>query len=208
MESHLDHCKLESPPTSLPLVNLTSLFVLDLSFNQFNSSIPQWLVNLTSLTELDFSFNNIQDAIAFDHVNLRHHKYLYLSGNRYLTGQLPSFSGNLCKLKTLDLSQINFCGTIDGFLGNASACLNKSLKSLDLSFNNLLGKIPDSLGRLGSLRYLNLEYYSFWGSIPASIGSLSYLQDWTSLIMSHNYCGLRIFHTTTYLEKFQAQWVS
>ena len=102
---------------------------------------------------------------------------LYLSGNRYLTGQIPSFLGNPCKLKSLDLSQINFCGTIDGFLGNASACLNKSLESLDLSFNNLLGKIPDSLGRLGSLRYLNLEYDSFWGSILASIGSLSSLQD-------------------------------
>ncbi|KAK7844712.1 receptor-like protein eix2 [Quercus suber] len=161
VELYLDYCKLENLPTSLPSVNLTSLFVLDLSFNQFNSSIPQWLVNLTSLTTLDLHFNHFQDAIAFDFVNLRNLRDLYLSGNRYLT----------------DLSQNNFCGTIDGFLGNASACLNKSLESLDLSYNNLLGKIPDSLGRLGSLRYLNLEYNSFWGSIPASIGSLSSLQD-------------------------------
>ena len=177
VELHLDHCKLQSLSTSLPFVNLTSLSVLDLSYNQFNSSIPQWLVNLTSLTKLDLSFNYFQDAIAFDFVNLRNLRDLYLSGNRYITGQLPSFSGNRCKLKTLDFSQNNFCGTIDGFLGNASACLNKSLESLDLSFNNLLGKIPDSLGRLGSLRYLNLAYNSFWGSIPASIGSLSSLQN-------------------------------
>ena len=177
VELHLDHCKLQSLSTSLPFVNLTSLSVLDLSYNQFNSSIPQWLVNLTSLTKLDLSFNYFQDAIAFDFVNLRNLRDLYLSGNRYITGQLPSFSGNLCKLKTSDFSQNNFCGTIDGFLGNASACLNKSLESLDLSFNNLLGKIPDSLGRLGSLRYLNLAYNSFWGSIPASIGSLSSLQN-------------------------------
>ena len=46
-----------------------------------------------------------------------------------------------------------------------------------MSFDNLLGKIPDSLGRLASLRYPNLEYNSFWGSIPASIGSLSSLHD-------------------------------
>ncbi|KAM4102243.1 hypothetical protein ACB094_05G209200 [Castanea mollissima] len=177
VELHLDHCKLQSLPTSLLLVNLTSLSVLDLSYNHFNSSIPQWLVNLTSLTKLDLRFNYFQDTIPFDFVNLRNLRDLYLSGNRYITGQLPSFAGNLCKLRTLDLSQMNFCGTIDGFLGNASACLNKSLESLDLSVNNLLGKIPDSLGRLGSLRYLNLEYNSFWGSIPASIGSLSCLQD-------------------------------
>ena len=70
VELHLDHCKLESLPTSLPLVNLTCPFVLDLSYNQFNSSIPQWLVNLTSLTTLDLLFNYFQDTIPFDFVNL------------------------------------------------------------------------------------------------------------------------------------------
>ncbi|KAL0012786.1 hypothetical protein SO802_007894 [Lithocarpus litseifolius] len=177
VELHLDHCKLKTLPTSLPLVNLTSLFVLDLSYNRFSSFIPQWLVNLTSLIKLDLRFNYFQDTIPFDFVNLRNLRVLYLSGNPDITGQLPSFLGNLCKLKTLDLSLNNFCGTIEGFLGNASACLNKSLESLYLSFNNLLGKVPDSLGRIGSLRYLHLEYNSFWGSIPASIGSLSSLQD-------------------------------
>ena len=69
-ELYLDHCKLESLPTSLPLVNLTCLFALDLSYNQFNSSIPQWLVNLTSLTTLYLRFNYFQDTIPFDFVNL------------------------------------------------------------------------------------------------------------------------------------------
>ena len=40
-ELHLSECELERRlPPSLPFVNFTSLFVLDLSNNQFNSSIP------------------------------------------------------------------------------------------------------------------------------------------------------------------------
>ncbi|KAK9989502.1 hypothetical protein SO802_029741 [Lithocarpus litseifolius] len=89
---------------------------------------------------------------------------------------MPSFFGHLCKLKVLDLSGNKFSGNIDGFLGNFSACLNNSLQSLDLSANQLVGKIPNSLGTLESLRYLSLASNLFWGSIPASIGSLSSLQ--------------------------------
>nr|XP_023918150.1 receptor-like protein EIX1 [Quercus suber] len=134
------------------LSGLSSLKYLDMGHVDLSGvganwlHVVNWLPSLVALTTLDLHFNHFQDAIAFDFVNLRNLRDLYLSGNRYLTG-------------------------------NASACLNKSLESLDLSYNNLLGKIPDSLGRLGSLRYLNLEYNSFWGSIPASIGSLSSLQD-------------------------------
>ncbi|XP_030969618.1 receptor-like protein EIX2 [Quercus lobata] len=153
LELRLSYCDLESLPPSLPFVNFTSLLVLDLSENQFHSSIPQWLFNLENLTTLD------------------------LSGNFFLQGQFPSFFQNRCKLKTLDLSWNNFDGNIDGFLDDLSASLNNCLESLDLSYNQLVGKIPDSLGKLGSLRYLNLENNSFWGSIPFSIGNLSSLEE-------------------------------
>uniref|UniRef100_A0A2N9G7E5 Uncharacterized protein n=1 Tax=Fagus sylvatica TaxID=28930 RepID=A0A2N9G7E5_FAGSY len=176
LELHLSGCELESLPPSLPFINSTSLFVLDLSENQFNSSILQWLLNLTSLTKLDLSSNSFQGSIPYDFVNLRNLEHLDLSSNQ-ITGQLPSFCGNLCKLETLDLSGNKFCGNIDELFGNSTACLNNSLESLDLSFNELVGNIPDSLGRLGSLRYLFLYHNSFSGSIPASIGNLSSLQE-------------------------------
>ena len=156
-ELHLSECELERRlPPSLPFVNFTSLFVLDLSNNQFNSSIPQWLFNLTSLTILDLSSNSLQGTIPYNFVNLRNLEHLDLSENPYITSNLPSFLGNLCKLKTLSLKSTNIGGNIVGFLDNFSTCLNSTLESLDLSLNELSGNVPDSLGRLESLKYLNL----------------------------------------------------
>ncbi|XP_030964906.1 receptor-like protein EIX2 [Quercus lobata] len=176
-ELHLSECELDHRLLpSLPFVNFTSLFVLDLSNNQFNSSIPQWLFNLTSLTILDLSFNSLQGTIPYNFVNLRNLEHLDLSENPYITGNLPSFLGNLCKLKTLSLKSTNIGGNIGGFLGHFSTCLNSSLEFVDLSLNELLGNIPDSLGRLERLKYLNLYYNHFGSSIPPSIGNLSSLQ--------------------------------
>ena len=83
---------------------ISPLSVLDLSFNQFNSSIPRWLFNLTSLTKLDLGYNALQGTIPYNFVNLRNLVGLDMSGNQNITGQLPSFFGNFCKLKTLVLS--------------------------------------------------------------------------------------------------------
>ncbi|KAF3950489.1 hypothetical protein CMV_023764 [Castanea mollissima] len=68
-ELSLYSCELKHLPSSLTFLNLTSLRVLDLSYNPFNTSIdlsynpfntsiPQWLFNLTSLTSLDLTFSN------------------------------------------------------------------------------------------------------------------------------------------------------
>ncbi|KAI5332376.1 hypothetical protein L3X38_022505 [Prunus dulcis] len=68
LELHLSYCFLESfqlsPqkinftfPLSLQKINFTSLSVLDLSSNYFNTSFPSWLFNLTSLRKLDLSGN-------------------------------------------------------------------------------------------------------------------------------------------------------
>ncbi|GMY32231.1 receptor-like protein EIX1 [Fagus crenata] len=163
LELHLSSCELESLPPSLPFVNSTSLFVLDLSNNQFNSSIPQWLLNLTSLTKLDLRSNSLQGSIPYDFVNLRNLEHLDLRYNQ-IRGQLPSFCGNLCKLKTLDLSWNNFYGNIDGLFGNSSACLNNSLESLDL--RDVIPK--EWVSKASELTFLDLSYNQIMGPIPLS----------------------------------------
>ena len=86
-----------------------------------------------SLTILDLNFNSLQGTIPYNFVNLRNLEHLDLSENPYITGNLPSILGNLCKLNTLSLKSTNIGGNIGGFLDNFSTCLNSSLEFVDLS---------------------------------------------------------------------------
>ncbi|KAJ1414178.1 Leucine-rich repeat [Sesbania bispinosa] len=152
LELHLSSCNLGSLPPHFPFSNITSLSVLDLSGNHFNSSIPYWLFNISTLTKLN----------------------LYLSS---LRGPLPAMPGrwNLCKLQNLDLSNNYYLtGDITEMI-EALSCSNQSLEWLYLSDNQLTGRLPHSLDKFNSLFYLDLSNNSLSGPIPASIGNLSNL---------------------------------
>nr|XP_027125665.1 receptor-like protein EIX2 [Coffea arabica] len=151
-ELHLSQCQLLNLPNSLPFINITSLSALDLSRNNFNSTMPNWLFNLSSLTDLD------------------------LSSNYGIRGQLSRNLGNLCKLRALNLNSNNIFGTLTEVIDGLSECTNSSMETLDLTFNQLSGNIPNSLGFLKNLRSLRLRNNSFTGSIPDTIGNLSSLE--------------------------------
>lgn len=51
----------------------------------------------------------------------------------------------------------------------------KSLKQLDLSYNNFNGPIPSAFGDLSGLEYLDLSLNKFEGSIPVELGVLETL---------------------------------
>ncbi|XP_075644929.1 receptor-like protein EIX2 [Castanea sativa] len=148
-ELHLSECELDHRlPPSLPFVNFTSLFVLDLSNSQLDSSIPQWLFNLTSLTILDLSSNSLQ-------------------------GNIPDSLGRLESLKYLSLYNNHFGGSIPPSIGNLS-----SLQQLDLSFNEMNGTIPESFGQLSNLVILDLSVNSWKGVITETqLTNLSRLED-------------------------------
>ncbi|KAK7837815.1 receptor-like protein eix2 [Quercus suber] len=120
------HVNLKHLPSSLAFLNFTSLHVLDLSYNPFNTSIPQWLFNLTSLTNLDLTSSNQGGKILDSFVRLERLKYLYLGVNHF-SGSIPASIGNL-----------------------------SSLKELDLSYNKMNGTIPESFGQLSKLVKLYL----------------------------------------------------
>ncbi|MED6155119.1 hypothetical protein PIB30_002322 [Stylosanthes scabra] len=153
LELHLSYCNLGTLPPSLPFQNITSLSILDLSFNDFNSKIiPSWLFNISTLTEIQLSYS-------------------------YLSGPLSSNfgRGNLCNLQKIDLSN-NYQLTGDiSELWEALSCSNRSLELLLLSSNRLTGKLPDSLRQFSSLSKLDLSNNSLIGPIPASVGNLSKL---------------------------------
>ena len=56
------------------------------------------------------------------------------------------------------------------------SCNNRNIISLDLSFNNLKGKIPSELGNLTNLININLHDNQLSGNIPSELGNLTNLQ--------------------------------
>nr|POE60013.1 receptor like protein 30 [Quercus suber] len=161
-ELHLSECEFGRLPPSFPFVNLTSLFVLDLSNNQFDSSIPQWLFNLTSLTILDLSFNSLQGTITYNFENLRNLEHLDLSENPYITGPIPSNIGDLMpSLQILDLSENLLNGKIP-----LSIQKMKDLTILCLKSNQLSGKLPNHWKRQDSANNCSES-----GSLEKEIGA-------------------------------------
>ncbi|XP_061342674.1 receptor-like protein EIX2 [Gastrolobium bilobum] len=154
LELHLSTSNLGFLPPSFPFENITSLSVLDLSGNPFDSSIPSWLFNMSTLTELHLSYSSLRGLL------------------------LPMLvRGNLSKLQLLDLSSNYYLtGDITEMLEALLSCSNQSLEWLYLSSNQLTGKLPHSLGQFNSLHYLDLSNNSLSGSIPESIGQLTQMQ--------------------------------
>ncbi|KAF8390919.1 hypothetical protein HHK36_023218 [Tetracentron sinense] len=177
LELHLPYCGLPNLPLFLPVVNFTSLMVLDLSENYFNSSIPHWMFDISSLTYLDLRSNYLRGHIPDAFANMISLKHLDFSYNFYIKGVIPRTLRNLCKLQKLNLVNNHITGGISEFLNGLSECTNSSLEKLDFTSNELSGNLPESLGHLINLRYLHLSLNSFWGSIPASIGNLWSLKE-------------------------------
>ncbi|PRQ30158.1 putative non-specific serine/threonine protein kinase [Rosa chinensis] len=183
LELHLSSCSIQNNPHSLQSINLTSLAVLDMSFNHLiSSSFPKWIFNLSSLTKLDLSHNSFSDPSVDEFATLKSLEHLDLSRTG-LKGQVPKFIGNLCKLKSLDLYGNEFDGGIQEFLSGFSNCSFNRMESLDLSSCGLVGKLPSSLGILKGLQHLTLYGNLLHGSIPESLGQLSQL---VSLDLSSN----------------------
>ncbi|CAN1169374.1 Receptor-like protein EIX2 [Linum perenne] len=171
VELHLPSCGLQDMAETIPFVNFTSLSVLDLSQNSFNSSFPVWLSNLTSLTKLDLSTNSFSGSVTVDFRKLPSLEDLHLSLNNF-SGPIPLSLGNLCNLEMLDLNSNNLVGEIPDSIG-----LLKNMKHLDMAYNSLWGSIPATIGNLSALEVLYLHSNQMNGSIPESFGKLSKLRD-------------------------------
>ncbi|XP_031403621.1 receptor-like protein EIX2 [Punica granatum] len=177
-ELHLSNCRLLKLPHSLPFINFTSISVLDLSNNGFNSSLPPWLFNLTNLVYLDLNSNSIMGGVLDMFSGLAFLQELDLSENSLIEGELPTSVGSLCNMNVLKLSVNNMEGEITDFLDGLSRCSNgSSIENLDLGLNQFSGSLPESIAHLSKLRYLQLPNNLFEGPIPESIGNMSALEE-------------------------------
>ncbi|WRX34147.1 Leucine-rich repeat - like 10, partial [Theobroma cacao] len=168
-----------SGPFWLPFASHLDLFVLDVSNNFFNGSIPTEIgAKLPSLMFLNMSKKYFNGSIPSSFGDMSSLESLDLSNNRlvgYLNtwpwGKLFSGGFNLTNLNELQLDGNNFSGRIPNVLSNCSA-----LHTLDLSNNHIFGTIPSWMGNMSSLSTLDLSKNHLFGRIPQWMGITSNLE--------------------------------
>ncbi|XP_060672732.1 receptor-like protein 7 [Ziziphus jujuba] len=123
--------QLKNPDLKSLILNLKRLEVLDLSFVDISSTVPDMLADLSTLRELSLRSCGLKGVFPTRIFQLPNLQFLSLSDNIDLYGSLPPLQRSSLKL----FSNNNFNGTVnfDMFLGL------KNLSQLDLSNNNLSG---------------------------------------------------------------------
>ncbi|XP_059595739.1 receptor-like protein EIX1 [Vitis vinifera] len=204
-ELHLGGCSLSGSFPSPSFVNLTSLAVIAINSNHFNSKFPNWLLNVSNLVSIDISHNQLHGRIPLGLGELPNLQYLDLSWNfnlrrsisqllrkswkkievlnlarNELHGSIPSSIGNFCNLKYLDLGFNLLNGSLPEIIKGLETCRSKSplpnLTELYLHRNQLMGTLPNWLGELKNLRVLALSGNKFEGPIPFFLWTLQHLE--------------------------------
>ncbi|XP_039170493.1 receptor-like protein 53 [Eucalyptus grandis] len=174
--------------TEIPafLRNSTSIEWIDLSRNRMHGDIPSWVwdIGAMSLSYLNLSHNFLasfekvhrRNFVILDlHWNmiqgpvpppsLPHSIIVFSLASNQLTGFIP---GSICEtkgLQVLNLSHNNFIATISQSLKNVS----NSLLVLDMQENGLSGTISLTFNKDAALRSLHLNGNQFEGPLPCSL---------------------------------------
>ncbi|GAB4841224.1 hypothetical protein Ancab_039683 [Ancistrocladus abbreviatus] len=179
------------------LANCSSLEVLDLGNNFIIDNFPNWLGALPELQALALGSNRLYGALparfGLGFPNLR---IIDLSDNK-LTGNLSNeifLNWNAMRVQHQSQLYMTFTKSLRVLSFNEESSLYYSIEikykgretkyehilniftSIDLSNNEFVGKIPDSIGNLIGLQALNLSHNKLIGSIPRSLGNLSNLE--------------------------------
>ncbi|KAM0949541.1 putative leucine-rich repeat-containing, plant-type, leucine-rich repeat domain superfamily [Dioscorea sansibarensis] len=200
-------------------LGLHSLKKLDISRNTLNGSVPVNLGQLyPGLEFLDFAYNNLTGVLTEAHLaGLANLQHLGVSANEFrvdlgsqwvpplglkmlhmwnskLGPGFPSWIQKLENLSVVFLSNAGISDTLPDWFWNFS----KNLRLVDLSHNDIRGKIPASLKHLSNLLYVDLSGNSFEGSVSQFPANLEYL-----LLFSNKITG-RIPETLCHLKKLEA----
>ncbi|KAK1415119.1 hypothetical protein QVD17_30890 [Tagetes erecta] len=174
---------------SLSLQNLTNLVTMDLGNNLFMGVIPFWIgKRLSNLKTLNLQSNKFTGNIPLQICQLNALQYLSLANNS-ITGTIPRCLGNLSGMIITAsdyYSTSNYEESILVTMKGRQLLYTKTIAfptSLDLSSNNIVGEIPNTLMNLVGLTNLNLSCNLIKGNIPFTIGSLKHVE---SLDLSMN----------------------
>ncbi|KAB2039735.1 hypothetical protein ES319_D02G031100v1 [Gossypium barbadense] len=154
---------------------LSSLKSLTLYNNHLQGSLDTiGLSNLTNLKKLDLSGNQIESFQTFKDggrkLELTHLEELYLDGNHFNTSVFASLN-KLSNLKSLSISENQLKGSID--MKDLEAFIK--LRELDMSYNELRdfvihqGDIPPCLSGMKDLSILDLSDNQLSGRVPEEL---------------------------------------
>ncbi|XWS13480.1 hypothetical protein CRYUN_Cryun36dG0040600 [Craigia yunnanensis] len=147
------------------LSGMSDLSILDLSDNQLSGRVPEELIMRGSLEVLRLSNNNLSGIIVPTIFSSNRLSKLYLDGNNFVgemsDTDIPTIDFSY-PLKDIDLSNNNLYGKLPRWIGNVS-----SLERLALSNNQFEGSIPVELCNLYELQFLELSQNNLSGSIPS-----------------------------------------
>ncbi|KAI9185569.1 hypothetical protein LWI28_008459 [Acer negundo] len=141
--------------------NLSSLQLLDLSYNNLYGEIPQCLGNSTTIWGLDLRMNNFHGSIPQTFSNGCHLKTMNLNGNQ-LEGSLPPSLVNCGNLEVLDVGNNKINDTFPHWLASIP-----QLQVLILRSNKFHGPLGNSRTRhpFSMLRILDLSHNGFTGPL-------------------------------------------
>ncbi|XP_015895351.3 serine/threonine-protein kinase BRI1-like 2 [Ziziphus jujuba] len=168
---------------------LTRLAVLQLGNNSFTGQIPGELGNCSGLVWLDLNSNKLTGEIPPRLGRQLGSKPLtgILSGNTMMfvrnvgnsckgVGGLLEFAG-IRPERLLQVPTLRTCDFTRLYSGPVLSLFTQyqTLEYLDLSYNELRGRIPEEIGDMIALQVLELAHNQLSGEIPSSLGRLKNL---------------------------------
>ncbi|RWR93067.1 putative inactive receptor kinase [Cinnamomum micranthum f. kanehirae] len=159
-------------PIPARMMELWGLGYLNLSLNNFTGWFPSGIRNLQQLRVLDLHSNRISGDVGVVLSELRNVEFLDFSCNSFYGG-LGLDSQNLSSLaSTARFVNLSYNGLGGEFFSDESFRMFRNLGVLDLSYNQLTGKLP-SFDSSPSLRVLRVGNNQLSGFIPEELLSSS-----------------------------------
>ncbi|KAF4374492.1 hypothetical protein F8388_016043 [Cannabis sativa] len=187
------------------LSQLTNLTFLDLSFNNLTGPIPASLSKLPNLRSLRLDRNKLTGSIPESFGEFKGEDFYLVLSHNQLSGKIPDLLGKKKDFANIDLSRNKLEGDPNALFGSDKTIqfvdlsrnllefnmskieFPKSLATLDLNHNKIIGSLPVGLTALDDLRGFNVSYNRLCGKIPVG-GNLQSFED-TSYFHNRCLCG-------------------
>ncbi|KAJ6303394.1 hypothetical protein OIU77_017297 [Salix suchowensis] len=186
-------CNLGTFPSLLRDQN--HLELLELEQNKLEGHIPKWFMNMSTITLKSLSladnfltgFEQSFEVLPWNklrsldlHSNNLHGSlptpppsiFEYKVSNNKFTGEIPKVFCNLASLSVLELSNNNLSGKLPPCLGNKSS----TILVLSLGDNSFSGDIPETFTSGCSLRFVDFSQNKLEGKIPRSLANCAKLE--------------------------------